>query len=197
MKKDFWQGRWDTKQLGFHEGKPNALLVTQAHRFAPKSRILVPLAGKAFDLVWLEERGHEVVGIEFVQQAIDEFRAEHPSSTVKMLQGDMFAMKPEDHGTFDAIYDRAALIALEPSTRVRYIDVCKALLKPNAPTLLIAFGYDQSKSPGPPFSIDEKTVRELFPGRLIERLETRSATVSLRMKESGIDSIEESAYWIV
>lgn len=197
MKKDFWQSRWEAKQTAFHEGKPNALLVTQAHRFAPASRILVPLAGKAFDLVWLEEHGHEVVGVEFVAQAIDEFRAEHPSSAVKMVQGDMLAMTPDDLGTFDAIYDRAALIALEPSTRARYIEVCKNLLKPGAPTLLIAFGYDQSKSPGPPFSIDEKTVRELFAGRSIDVLETRSASVlSPRMKEAGVDSIEESAYWI-
>jgi thiopurine S-methyltransferase len=197
MKKDFWQSRWEAKQTAFHEGKPNALLVTQAHRFAPAARILVPLAGKAFDLVWLEEHGHEVVGVEFVQQAIDEFRVEHPSSTVKMVQGDMLAMTPENLGTFDAIYDRAALIALEPSTRARYIEVCKALLKPNGPTLLIAFAYDQSKTPGPPFSTDEQTVRELFAGRSIDVLETRSASVSPRMKEAGVDSIDESAYWIV
>ena len=197
MKKDFWQERWDTNQRGFHEGKPNALLVAHADRLPAKGRILVPLAGKAFDLVWLEQRGYEVVGIEFVQNAIDQFREEHPSSTVKMIQGDMFAQTPEALGTFDAIYDRAALVALEPATRARYIEVCRKLLKPNAPTFLIAFAYDQTKAPGPPFSVDEKTIRDLFDGRSIELVETRPASLnSPRMREAGVDRVDEMAYLI-
>jgi len=208
MKREFWQGRWDTKQIGFHEGRPNDLLVAHADRFAPKSRILVPLAGKAADLGWLADQGHEVVGVEFVRRAIDELfegvdvRAHRlgpheafSARGITMVLGDMFAMKPVDLGTFDAIYDRAALIALEPSTRAAYVEVCAAL-NPKGPTLLIAFAYDPSKAPGPPFSIDDETVRELFAGRAVERLETRPASVPPHMRESGIVSIEETIYRI-
>jgi thiopurine S-methyltransferase len=209
VKKEFWQDRWDTNQLGFHEGKPNELLVAHADRFAPKSRILVPLAGKAADMIWLAERGHDVVGVEFVKKAIDDLFAGSEVRThalgphqafsargITMVLGDMFEMKPDALGTFDAIYDRAALIALEPSTRARYLETCRALLKPNGTTLLIGFAYDQSKSPGPPFSIDERTVRDLFAGRTIQRLETRAANISPRMRDAGIASIEESAYLV-
>jgi thiopurine S-methyltransferase len=208
MKREFWQARWDTRQIGFHEGRPNELLVAYADRFAPKSRILVPLAGRAADLGWLADRGHEVVGVEFVRRAIDELfegvdvRAHRlgphkafSARGITMVLGDMFAMKPADLGTFDAIYDRAALIALEPSTRAGYVEVCAAL-NPRGPTLLIAFAYDQSKTPGPPFSIDGKTVRDLFAGRSVEHLETRPASVSPRMRESGVDSIDETIYRI-
>lgn len=197
MKQEFWQERWDTNQRGFHEGKPNALLVAHADRLPAKGRILVPLSGKAIDLVWLEERGYEVVGIEFVQNAIDQFHEEHPSSNVKLVQGDMFAQTPDAIGTFDAIYDRAALVALEPSTRARYVEVCRTLLKPNAPTFLIAFAYDQTKAPGPPFSVEEKTIRDLFAGSMIELVETRASSInSPRMREAGIDRVDESAYLI-
>ncbi len=183
MEFDFWKGRWHTNQIGFHEGKPNDLLVAHADRFAPRSRILVPLAGKAADLVWLADHGHEIVGVEFVKSPIDALFAgidvrehllgRHDAFTaggVTMVLGDMFDMKPDALGTFDAIYDRAALIALEPGTRKRYVATCRALLKPGGVTLLIAFSYDQTKAPGPPFSIDGDKVRDLFAGRTIQPL---------------------------
>jgi thiopurine S-methyltransferase len=209
MEFDFWKGRWDSKQIGFHEGKPNDLLVAHADRFAPKSRILVPLAGKAADLAWLAERGHEIVGVEFVKSPIDalfegiEVRehllGRHDAFTARgitMVLGDMFDMKPDALGTFDAIYDRAALIAVEPTMRKSYVATCRALLKPSGVTLLIAFSYDQTKAPGPPFSVDSGKVHELFTGRTIQALETRPASVTPRLRESGIEFIEETAYLI-
>ncbi|MEO7093569.1 MAG: thiopurine S-methyltransferase, partial [Polyangiales bacterium] len=56
-----WEERWSKQQIGFHEGKPNELLVAHEGRLAPpgkKLRILVPLAGKTADLGWLSARGH-------------------------------------------------------------------------------------------------------------------------------------------
>lgn len=209
MEFDFWKGRWDSNQIGFHEGKPNDLLVAHADRFAPKSRILVPLAGKAADLFWLAERGHEVVGVEFVKRAIDDLFTglevrEHllgrheafSARGVTMVLGDMFDMKPDALGAFDAIYDRAALIAVEPEMRAKYVARCRALLEVGGVTLLIAFSYDQAKAPGPPFSVDSATVHELFAGRSIQVLETRVASVSPGLREAGITSIDETAYLI-
>ncbi len=209
MKFEFWKGRWDSKQIGFHEGEPNDLLVAHAECFAPKSRILVPLAGKAADLFWLAERGHEIVGVEFVQRAVDDLfdgldvqrhalggHEAFSARGVTMVLADMFDMKPDALGTFDAIYDRAALIALEPTMRDRYVATCRALLKPGGVTLLISFSYDQTKAPGPPFSIDTNTVHELFAGRRIQALETRAATVSARLRDEGIALIDETAYLI-
>lgn len=187
MKHEFWKERWDTQQIGFHEGKRNDLLMAHADRLPSKGRILVPLAGRAVDLGWLAGRGHAVTGVEFVKEAI----AEIPGVT--MVFGDMFEMTPEKIGTFDAIYDRAALVAIEPDKRKRYVEVCSKL----APlTFLIAFSYDQSKTPGPPFSVDDKTVRSLYAGQSIEVLETRSGPISPRMKQAGVDRIDETAYLI-
>ena len=204
MRFEFWKGRWDQKEIGFHEGKPNALLVAHADRL--HGRILAPLAGKAVDLVWLAARGHEIVGIEFVQTAIDELFQDQPvrkhvlgghdaftAGGITMVRADMFDMTPAILGRFDIIYDRAALVALEPSTRKRYVETCRAL---SDRTFLIAFAYDQSKSSGPPFSVDEATVRDLHAGSTVENLETRAASVSARLQKAGIASIDETAYLI-
>jgi len=211
---EFWAERWTTGQTGFHEGKPNDLLAAHIARIeakTPRARILVPLSGKAFDLRWLAERGHEVVGIEFVWEAVSGFFEDwklEPSPIevggkpalrakgVTIVCADMFALTPDALGHFDVIYDRAALVALEPSTRTRYVETCRSFLSEGGVTLLVAFAYDQSRAPGPPFSIERALVDELYAPRQIERLETRAVPTSKRLTEAGIAALDESVYLI-
>lgn len=210
---EFWAKRWTEGQTAFHEGRPNDLLAAHVARLETKKRlrVFVPLAGKAFDLRWLAARGHEVVGVEFVWDAIKAFFDEQgvapqPSEIggrpalgangVTLVCGDVFDASPRDLGRFDVVYDRAALVALEPSTRTRYVETCRALLAEGGVTFLVAFAYDQSKTPGPPWSIDEATVRALHAGLPVEILATRSVPTSKRLSEAGIAALEETAYRI-
>jgi thiopurine S-methyltransferase len=215
--REFWAKRWSESQIGFHEGAPNDLLVAHVARIesrarAAPARILVPLAGKSVDMRWLAERGHEVVGVEVVWQAVRTFFGEWEvdpeekeiggkqaltAKGVTLVCADMFAVSPEELGRFDVIYDRAALVALEPSTRGRYVDKCRSLLAEGGMTLLVTFAYDQAITQGPPWSIDEKTVRELYArAGEIELLQKREIVPSPRLVASGIATIEESVYLI-
>lgn len=72
-----WLERWRDGRTGFHEGRPNDLLVHHAARLAGARRVLVPLCGKAEDLAFLAARGHDVIGIELAEQAVHAFFAEH------------------------------------------------------------------------------------------------------------------------
>lgn len=210
MERSFWQERWDARQIGFHEGKANDLLVAHFARLglAPGARVLVPLAGKASDLLWLADRGLEVVGVEFVRKAIDELFAEnglaptarklgsHPALSaggLTLVHGDMFAMRPEDLGRFDAVYDRAALVALDPPTRRRYVETCRGLAKPGAPTFLITIGYDARRKDGPPWSVDDAVVNDLFSDRSVEKLEARPMPGGERF---GVGAVSETA-WLI
>ena len=207
----FWQARWQEGQIGFHEGSPNELLVRHAARLGEKTRVLVPLAGKAVDLAWLAGRGHEVVGIEVVPEAVHAFfadrgvtpkierRGHHEAFSaggVTLVLADMFDVGPDAIGTFDAIYDRAALVALLPDRRKPYVEACARLLAPGGITLLVAFAYDQTKASGPPFSADEASLRALFAPRTMERLETHESEVSPRMRAAGVPHFDESIYAI-
>ena len=212
----FWQERWDQGRTGFHEGKPNDQLVANVDRIAPAAgkRILVPLAGKAMDLWWLVDRGHEVVGVEFVRAAVEQLFAargldanDHVvdlgsrepafrAQGLTMVWGDMFDMKPAVLGTFDAVYDRAALVAIDPPKRGRYLETCRALCKPGAPTLLVALAYDQSKAPGPPFSVPEADARALFAPRTLELLGRRDVPAPPTFAQRGVATFEESAYLV-
>lgn len=216
MELSFWQERWETGQIGFHEGKPNELLVKHAARLAEKKRVLVPLAGKARDMLFLASGGHEVVGVEGVELACRQFFDENglplveraPTAErgpfhafsgggVELLCGDFFEATPARVGSFDAAYDRAALVALDPDTRGRYVDTLHALLAPGAPMLLVTLTYDQTKVPGPPWSVDDDTVRKLFSGRFeVEKLEERQAAVSPRLAEAGARELKEAIFLV-
>ena len=56
--------------------------------------------------------------------------------------------------TVDGYYDRAALVALPPEMRARYVAHVAALLPSGARGLLVSFEYLPAEG-GPPFSVPE------------------------------------------
>ncbi len=181
----FWQSRWAEGKIGFHEGKPNNYLVRHADKLVGRPRVLVPMCGKSEDLAFLAAHGHEVIGVELVEDAVKAFFAEHgltPQVTKKdgfveyveppitLFAGDIFATTRELVGPIDAIYDRAALVALPDDLRRRYVDHLRTLAPKGARVLVVTFEYDQSLMAGPPFSVEEAELRALFDNTEIELL---------------------------
>lgn len=180
MDPTFWHNKWSANQIAFHEGQANAHLVAQLPvlDLAPDSRLLLPLCGKTRDIGWLLSRGHRVVGVELSPLAIDQLfrdlaltptitsrgRMQHYSAErIDILVGDIFDATPEMVGTVDAVYDRAALVALPPDLRPRYADHIRTLSHA-AQQLLICFEYDQNSTYGPPFSVTADEVATLYAG---------------------------------
>ncbi len=178
---EFWNERWAQDQLGFHEGAPNRQLVALWPGLRAGKRVLVPLCGKSHDLEWLAGQGHEVVGVELSPLACAAFFAERgltPTVTsegrytryrhgaVTILQGDIFDLE----GEFDALWDRAALIALPAPVRVRYAKLVREHVR--GAMLIIAIVYDQQKRDGPPFSVPDDEVRRLHPDATMVERET-------------------------
>ncbi|AKU96028.1 Thiopurine S-methyltransferase [Labilithrix luteola] len=200
MDPDFWKARWAEGRIGFHEGHANALFARHADAFAGKSRILVPLCGKSEDMAYLASRGHEVCGIELVEDAVRAFFQEHsiePSvrktdhatvyeaQGITIFAGDVFSVTREDVGAVDALYDRAALVALPAELRKKYVAHVRSLLPQGALGMLVAFEYPQERMPGPPFSVDEKEVRSLYAGAQVELLEEAAANEH-RFAQAGL-----------
>jgi len=214
MERHFWESRWSERQIGFHEGAPNALLVAQAARLEGCTRVYVPLCGKAVDLSYLQSRGHEVFGTEIVRTAIDElFEAlggpaevtpvppfvRHVGAGVTVLEGDAFALEPAHlGGAVDAVYDRAALVAVDPKTREAYVASLTRVLRPGGRVLLVAFEYPQELVPGPPWSVPTSEVHALFGAAYtIELVDERRGTVSPRFSAAGVKELVERAYLLV
>ena len=189
MKADYWLERWQEGHIGFHLADANPRLVEHHQRALGESlRVLVPLCGKSADLEWLVVRGHEVVGIELSELAAQAFFGERGFSPerrelgsfieyryggVSILVGDFFAATPEALGYFDGAYDRAAMIALPPDLRARYVAHLPTLLTPKARLLLVTLHYDAEG--GPPFDVSPEEVERSYAQGLVTLLESQDA----------------------
>ncbi|HTA66172.1 MAG TPA: thiopurine S-methyltransferase [Xanthomonadaceae bacterium] len=179
MEGEFWLQRWREGKIGFHQDRVTPLLEKhwQSLRLRPDSIVLVPLAGKSLDMDWLLERGHRVIGIELSELAVRQFFAErelepdlredrngiyHRVGDLVLLLGDAFALDNALLASCDAIFDRAALIALPPAMRRHYADRLYARMPSGCECLLITLEYPQNEKAGPPFSVEEAEVRALF-----------------------------------
>ena len=185
MNPEFWQTRWQEKRIGFNQSDVNPLLIKYfADLNLPiGNRVFVPLCGKSIDMVWLAHQGFDVVGIELVESAAQEFFIEqaisytvieHSKQTdIKCYQGeiagrtidlwvaDIFTLSADDIGHVDAVYDRAALIAMPAELRPQYSQQLINLSQ-NAPQLLLTLHYDQNERAGPPFSISQEQVQQYY-----------------------------------
>ena len=205
---EFWHNRWKSQQTGWHRAEYNDLLVNHWSSIgAPEhGEVLVPLCGKSLDMVWLAEQGHTVIGLEMVEQAVKTFFQEqglesestplghhtkhvHPPFT--LFHGNVFDLKPKTVQA-DAWYDRAAMIALPVESREAYVRQLRQQTKPGAVGLLITFCYPQEQMQGPPFSLQDEHVFQLFSeGFEIERLESFDLEDE---KERGLSSLTSSVF---
>lgn len=174
MEADFWHDRWHSGQTAFHESRANRLLTRHwdALTLTPSASVFVTLCGKAIDLWWLRDWGARVIGVELSEKAVAGFFEDagvtptrEPAGAltrwvgggVTVFVGDVFDLDARALGPVDAVYDRAALVALPQPLRRCYVAHVAAITA-RAPQLLITFVYDQASMDGPPFSIDAAEV---------------------------------------
>ena len=182
MHAGFWQARWSRSEIGFHLAEVNPYL----QRYWPDlgmatgARVLVPLCGKSLDLAWLAGQGFRVTGVELAQRAVEDFFTEHGlepvvseegpfrlyrAGSVEIYCGDFFALTEQQLSDCTALYDRAALIALPPPMRERYVAHLTQVLPAGCQGLLVTLDYDQAQMDGPPFAVTDDEVQRLFAQR--------------------------------
>lgn len=211
MRHSEWDERWRTGRIGFHQSRVSTSLEAFADRVwkpGEMGRVLVPLCGKSLDMVFLAERADAVVGVEFVEQAVKEFfverglaprieqspHARYVAAPYTVFAADIFALTPRDLGRVDAVFDRAALVALDAQTRVRYVDHLRSIMPRGARVLLITFDYDEAEMNGPPFSVPPSEVDSLFSdGFTIDRL-ARTDVLGDDFRDRGLSAMNETAF---
>ncbi len=89
-------------------------------------------------------------------------------------------------GSVDAVYDRAALVALPVEVRDRYTAHLRHITD-QAPQLLVTYEYDQTWMSGPPFSINAEEVHHHYGDRYeVSQLVSQALPGGLK----GIPAIE-------
>ncbi len=213
MDAEFWHQRWRDNNIGFHQGQPASLLQKHWPAIAAPagSRVFVPLSGKSVDMLWLASQGHRVLGVELSPLAIEQFFAEHAlepeivesrygtqyrAGDIELICGDVFALDEAALADCAAVYDRAALVALPPELRQRYVDELYARLPIGCRGLLTTLEYPAHEKAGPPFSVTEAEVRERYaPHWAIDLLERRDIlSTEPAFIDQGVTALDTCVY---
>lgn len=214
MESEFWHNCWQQQRIGFHQQDIHPLLplVFSQLNWQPSGAIFAPLCGKSLDLWWLSQHS-KVIGAELSALACQQFyqdqaqsfavstqgqfqRFSHPA--VDIWQGDYFDLKPEQLGDIGLIYDRAAFIALPLQMRIDYVKQLKHLCPGPVSLLLLSLEYPQEEMSGPPFSVTECAVRQLFDfAASVELLAIRNLTGRpFAQRQFKVSHLIEKAFWI-
>ena len=112
------------------------------------------------------------------------------------VQGDFFTLQKEDLADITDVFDRASLVALPTDMRQQYATKMAELLQANTRSLLVTLTYDQAEMNGPPFSVSEENVTELFSEYFTVQKLCFKDTIDdePRMKERGLSSLVETVY---
>ena len=174
MEPGFWHRKWETNDIGFHGSEANPLLVRHFGALSLKrgSRVFVPLCGKTLDIAWLLAGGYRVAGAELSRIAVEQLfeglgaepeisqaaaSSRYRAEGIDIFVGDIFHLSGKALGPVDAVYDRAALVALPAEMRKRYTAHLREITN-DAPQLVISYEYDQRLLDGPPFSVSNEEV---------------------------------------
>lgn len=188
-----WHKRWETGDTKFHQSQFNQALCKKWDHLdlPPNSVVFVPLCGKSRDMIWLLGKGYQVIGVELSDIACKAFFEEnnldyeikeegkfrcYVNQNIRIYCGDIFNLTENQLIAVNAVYDRAALVALPTNVRTRYIGHLKDILPQNVQFLLIVLSSPDNIQ-GPPYSIDINEARQLFaPEFIVIQLSEELAT---------------------
>ncbi len=216
MEADFWHERWAANQIGFHRDSFNPVLDKwwNAIEAGTDARVLVPLCGKSLDMLWLVKNGHHVTGVELSPVAVESFFREHAlepqisssdgvdklsTDRIEIYCGDFFQLTRAQLAGINALYDRAALVALPADLRIRYAKQLATLLPTDSRGLLVTLDYDAGQMDGPPFAVSPDEVSRLFGDafNIRELADTAVLDEYPAFREAGLTELHEHVFSLV
>lgn len=213
MEPSFWHQKWDLQQIGFHLEQVNPLLIKYWSSIPVQTpgAVFVPLCGKSLDMCYLAELGHDVIGCELNQAAVEQFftdnqlpfncqqNGEHKvfsTEQVSIFQGDIFTLSTENTAMMSCFYDRAALIAWPESMRQQYAQKLAELIPRGVSGLLVTLDYPQDELSGPPFAVSLDWINQYLANDFdVQLLESEDVLAgNARFVNKGVSWLNEAAY---
>ncbi len=152
---EFWDTRFRAGVTPWDAGGVPPLLATYLAG-KTKRRVLVPGCGTGYEIRAFAEHGHDVLGIDFSEAALEAARRFLGPLARHVKQADFFALP----GQYDLVYERAFLCALPRSLWRRWAEKMQALVVPGGE--LAGFFYFDDNQRGPPFGASPPALRALL-----------------------------------
>jgi thiopurine S-methyltransferase len=205
---DFWSREGNP---GFHEEEGNSYLKQFLPQFDlnPGDHIFLPLCGKTVDMLWLANQGFTVSGVELSEVAVKAFFEEseldykvesmedfncYYSDKIRLYHGNFIDLKTWQLSSCKLVYDRAAMVAIEPDIRHLYSQHMLRIIPDASAMLMILLEYDQNIVSGPPFSVTQSEVDSYYGQhfQLETLLHEEMIDKEPRWRERGLLSFKET-----
>jgi thiopurine S-methyltransferase len=217
METQYWMDSWERggRCTSFHRSGVHPYVAEHCPPdFLAGKRVLVPLCGKTLDLLWFRAHAAHVVGVELCPLAVEQFFAENgvpfrregdrfEAERLTILVRDILTLDPREVGTFDLVYDCAALVALPHDTRFEYVAKLEELTRPGSIQLVATLEYDSDLAEEaewwatPPFSVSPSDIDGYYRARWrIERRASVARPDHDMVRRFGIASMVEHAFML-
>ncbi|XP_041359876.1 probable thiopurine S-methyltransferase [Gigantopelta aegis] len=216
---DYWKLRWAQRKVAFHSANVHKLLAVYNDRLLAGRehiKIFFPMCGKAVDMKWVYDLGHDVVGVDGSEIPIKEFFEEsgleytvEPLTTItgnrykttdgriQIFECDLFDFNKDLAGQFDAIWDRGALVSVNKDQQKRFASLLETLMAPGCRQLLCIKSFDDSNWPGPPHVVRENQVCDLYGDKCTVEKVCSVDSFEEQHKSWGITEQNEDLYLII
>ncbi|MEX1003176.1 MAG: methyltransferase domain-containing protein [Crocinitomicaceae bacterium] len=161
MEKEFWDEKWEKREMRWDIGKVSPPLKAYFDQISDKSmRILIPGCGNAYEAEYLMKLGFEqVYVVDISALALDSFRKRCPDFPKEyLIQGDFFELEGKDK--FDLIIEQTFFCALHPDQRDAYCKQMHKIMHPKGK--LVGLLFDFPLEDGPPFGGSKEEYEKRF-----------------------------------
>jgi cyclopropane fatty-acyl-phospholipid synthase-like methyltransferase len=176
MSLDYWEQRYQTRDMPWEKGEPSPGLVDflATHRELPGETVCVPGGGTGHDACEWAQAGFRVYGYDIAPSAVELSAARAQAAQLSATFRQLDFLRDEPPFAFDWIFEHTLFCAIQPSERDLYRRAVIRWLKPGGNYL--AVNYLISDTEGPPFGTTrDEVVRRFSPYfRLLEEWVPRS-----------------------
>jgi SAM-dependent methyltransferase len=155
----YWTSRYQSNQTGWNVGHPTPPLVDYTIAVVSKeSSILIPGAGKGHEAFHLSKIGFKNITVcDLSEEPLTFIKNKDSTNTIKTIKGDFFELNKQ----FDLILEQTFFCALNPKSRIKYVDKMYELLNPSGILAGVLFNRTFDKK-GPPFGGSKEEYINLF-----------------------------------
>jgi SAM-dependent methyltransferase len=185
----FWDSLYQSDQFHWDLGGPTPVFrrLAQSGQFSP-GRMLVLGAGHGHDARLFARHGFAVTAVDFAEEAVAAMqRLARPSSPVKIVQADFFALPATWHNRFEYVLDYTSFCAVLPGRRPEYAALVSRLLKSGGRLIMLAFPIG-NRPGGPPYVVQPEAIIDLYAERGFT-LQRREAPVDSAPDRHGYEEL--------
>lgn len=158
----FWDTRYTAGQTPWDFGGVPAAVPSFLKRQAKPGRVLIPGCGAGYEIKAFANAGWKVTAIDLSPVAIELARRNAgPDLAKRAFLGDFFQERMPP-ASFDVIYERTFLCALQPQHRRAYAMHCAELLKPGGRLAGFFYYKKTALKDGPPWGLAWGEAEALF-----------------------------------